>query len=260
MKDAVERLGGLYGMVAEGGGNLSAGERQLICLARAILQNNRILVLDEATANIDMRTDALIQTTLRNRFADATVIAVAHRLQTIIDCDQVVVLKNGSVDDSGHPYELLKKGRGPFYDMVHETGAESEARLREQAEMAWWRNFRRAAPHASSQGEVWYGEDDDFSCDDEPDDFDEEEEPRSGLGQLGEDDDDESGPFVDPIGSEAEEEEQVGADEEDGDNQHELLLLPKGPMTSKKSGLAGLSPKRNSSLFTPKGVGAELNV
>ncbi|XP_011877743.1 PREDICTED: multidrug resistance-associated protein 4-like [Vollenhovia emeryi] len=109
--------------VFSGGRNFSCGQRQLICLARVILRNNRLLVLDEATSNIDMHTDALIQDAIRNEFKECTVITVAHRLNTIIDSDRIIVMENGSIVEFGCPYELLReKPSGYFSQMLQKTG------------------------------------------------------------------------------------------------------------------------------------------
>ncbi|XP_045529572.1 probable multidrug resistance-associated protein lethal(2)03659 [Pieris brassicae] len=99
--------GGLSSRVGDGGGNLSSGQRQLVCLARAALARRAVLVLDEATANVDTETDRQIQSTIRTKFASSTVLTIAHRLNTVMDYDRVIVMDKGRVVESGHPFELL---------------------------------------------------------------------------------------------------------------------------------------------------------
>nr|CAD7424072.1 unnamed protein product [Timema monikensis] len=114
---------GLETNLSDGGSNMSVGQRQLICLARAILRNNKILLLDEATANVDPQTDALIQKTIRLKFADCTVLTVAHRLNTIMDSDKVIVMDAGRMVEYDHPYKLLQNRDGPFSQLVQQTGS-----------------------------------------------------------------------------------------------------------------------------------------
>jgi len=97
----------LSSTVTESGNNLSQGQRQLLCLARALLKNPKVLMMDEATASIDYATDSKIQETIRE--LKSTIITIAHRLQTIVDYDKVLVLDKGTVVEYGHPHELLKK-------------------------------------------------------------------------------------------------------------------------------------------------------
>lgn len=85
----------------------SVGQKQLLCLARALLRRNRFLVLDEATSNVDMATDAFIQGVLREQFSTTTVLTIAHRLQTIADYDKILVMHAGRVVEVGHPFKLL---------------------------------------------------------------------------------------------------------------------------------------------------------
>jgi ABC-type multidrug transport system fused ATPase/permease subunit len=117
------RLGGAGGLnanVAEGGANFSAGERQLLAIARALLRKARVVVLDEATASVDAAGDAVVQRALREHLQGATVLTIAHRLQTVLDSDLVIVMGEGRVAEMGTPDELLEKG-GLFLALVKES-------------------------------------------------------------------------------------------------------------------------------------------
>ena len=103
-----DAVGGVEDVVEDGGGNYSVGQRQLFCLARALLRKSKVLVLDEATANVDVQTDEKLQATLRNKFVDCTVITIAHRLNTISDSDFILVMDAGQVGEFGTPGELGK--------------------------------------------------------------------------------------------------------------------------------------------------------
>ncbi|KAL9355570.1 hypothetical protein Peur_053540 [Populus x canadensis] len=124
LKDAIRNNSfGLDAEVFEGGENFSVGQRQLLSLARALLRRSKILVLDEATASVDVRTDALIQKTIREEFRSCTMLVIAHRLNTIIDCDRILVLEAGQVLEHGTPEELLLPNEGSaFSRMVQSTG------------------------------------------------------------------------------------------------------------------------------------------
>lgn len=145
--------------VTEGGTNFSQGQRQLICLARAILRNNKVLLLDEATANVviivsnifffgnleyfqlkifkflfqDPQTDALIQKTIREKFKNFTVITVAHRLHTIMDSDRVLVMDAGSAVEYDIPHKLLQNATSVFRSMVEATGPQEYEQLKRVA-------------------------------------------------------------------------------------------------------------------------------
>ncbi|CAG2105686.1 unnamed protein product [Medioppia subpectinata] len=101
--------------------NLSVGQKQLICLARALLRRTKILVLDEATAAVDMETDDLIQETIRKEFCLSTVVTIAHRLNTIIDYDRVLVMDKGMVAEFDSPHHLLQNTNSIFYSIAKEA-------------------------------------------------------------------------------------------------------------------------------------------
>uniref|UniRef100_A0A8C9SPU2 Multidrug resistance-associated protein 4 n=1 Tax=Scleropages formosus TaxID=113540 RepID=A0A8C9SPU2_SCLFO len=121
--------------LAESGSNFSVGQRQLVCLARAILRKNCILIIDEATANVDPRTDELIQKTIRAKFKECTVLTIAHRLNTIIDSDRILVLDAGRIHEYDEPYVLLQIQDGLLYKMVQQMGKAEAASLLQTAKM-----------------------------------------------------------------------------------------------------------------------------
>ncbi|PNJ78412.1 ABCC4 isoform 4 [Pongo abelii] len=143
LKETIEDLPGKMDTeLAESGSNFSVGQRQLVCLARAILRKNQILIIDEATANVDPRTDELIQKKIREKFAHCTVLTIAHRLNTIIDSDKIMVLDSGRLKEYDEPYVLLQNKESLFYKMVQQLGKAEAAALTETAKQVYFkRNY-----------------------------------------------------------------------------------------------------------------------
>ena len=140
--DALDKVGmletiqslpqGMNTMVMDGGANFSKGQGQLLSLARVLLKEKSIIILDEPTADVDGHTCELLQNTLLTSFPKATIISVAHRLDTIIDYDKILVLDDGKVVEYDSPKELLSKVDGEFTVMVRNTGEEMAAALHER--------------------------------------------------------------------------------------------------------------------------------
>ena len=135
--------GGLDAAVAEFGENLSQGERQLLCLSRVLLRKVRIIMMDEASSSLDHDSDTRIQAALRRAFAGSTMLIIAHRLNTIISCNRILVMDKGVVAEYDHPHRLLTQ-RAPslFAALVDETGPESSAALRRAAAEAYAESAR----------------------------------------------------------------------------------------------------------------------
>ena len=122
--------------VVDNGANFSLGQRQLLCMGRALLRNSRILMMDEATASVDMDSDALIQKTVRSAFAHCTTLTIAHRLNTIMDSDKVAFLDDGRLTEYGEPAELLKNKAGSFTALVDQSGKKNSKFLASLSEAA----------------------------------------------------------------------------------------------------------------------------
>ncbi|XP_061266623.1 ATP-binding cassette sub-family C member 4-like isoform X3 [Bos javanicus] len=134
LKEAIKALPSeMNTKLAESGLNLSVGQRQLVCLARAILRKNQILILDKATSNVDPRTGELIQKKIHEKFADCTVLTITHRLSTVIDCERILVLDSGRQKEYTRPYDLLQNTDSLFYKMVQKLGKAEASALTEMA-------------------------------------------------------------------------------------------------------------------------------
>ena len=145
--DMLEGLeGGLGAEVHEKGSNFSAGQVQLVCLARVILKDPAVVFMDEATASVDLKTDTLVQQTIRTTLIDCSILTIAHRLGTIIDYDRVVVINKGRVEESGSPHELLQQPRGSFTALVEAGGPATATELRERALAAQLSQAASSAP------------------------------------------------------------------------------------------------------------------
>ncbi|KAL1948838.1 hypothetical protein VTO73DRAFT_10644 [Trametes versicolor] len=119
--------------VSEAGENFSTGEKQLLCMARAILKRSRVLLMDEATASVDYATDELIGKTIRHEFADSTILTIAHRLRTVIDYDRVMLLDQGRIAEFDKPATLLADPQSKFHALCQATGKQEFATLKRMA-------------------------------------------------------------------------------------------------------------------------------
>jgi len=123
MKEAISQLPSkLEAPITEGGENMSVGERQLMCLGRAILKKSKILVMDEATAAVDFETDSLIQTTIRREFKNVTVLTIAHRIHTVLDSDRILVFDAGKILELDTPQNLMDDHNSVFRSMLESSG------------------------------------------------------------------------------------------------------------------------------------------
>jgi ATP-binding cassette subfamily C (CFTR/MRP) protein 4 len=120
---------GLDSEINSAGLSLSAGQKQLVCLARAVLRKNKIIMIDEATANVDSETDEFIQKQLNRRFKGSTLLIIAHRLRTIIESDWIVVMDAGATTEEGIPREMVRKKGSALMAMINHTGPEESAYL-----------------------------------------------------------------------------------------------------------------------------------
>ena len=116
-----ENKGGLDQKISENGSNLSIGEKQLICITRAILRKSKIIVLDEATASIDYKTEEIIQKALNEILSDSTMISIAHRIKTVMNADKILVLENGEIIEFDTPQNLLRDKNSYFYDFYSKS-------------------------------------------------------------------------------------------------------------------------------------------
>ncbi|ELR48273.1 hypothetical protein M91_05519, partial [Bos mutus] len=134
LKESIEGLPAKMNTeLAESGLNLSVGQKQLVCLARALLRKNQILILDKATSYVDPRTDEFIQKIIHERFAQCTVLTIAHRLSTVIDCECIMVLDSGTRKEYLPLYNLLRDRNSLFYKMVQQLGEAEAAVLTKRA-------------------------------------------------------------------------------------------------------------------------------
>ncbi|KAI3405616.2 YBT1 [Candida oxycetoniae] len=128
MDENQNKFHNLENAITEGGGNLSQGERQLVCLARSLLKNPKIILLDEATSSIDYKSDSMIQQTIREQFGESTILTIAHRLRTIIDYDKILVMDAGQVVEYDNPYVLIINKESLFYNEAAHYRAERRYR------------------------------------------------------------------------------------------------------------------------------------
>lgn len=131
--DTVFKDSGLDHHMRVAGANLSIGQQQLLCMSRALLKKNKLLLIDEATSNVDRETDHFIQATLRDHFSDLTVLCIAHRLITVIDCDKIMMMDDGRILEFDSPHNLLSNKQGPFHELASQVGDEELHRLQKIA-------------------------------------------------------------------------------------------------------------------------------